>query len=73
MCSVRGIGVALMAIASMPLRDFLQPLLVLDAEALLFVDDHEAEILPLDVLREQPMRADHQIDFALRDIRRARL
>ena len=48
--------------------DFLEPLFVLHAEALLFVDDDEPEIFPLDVFREQPVRADHEIHFALGDI-----
>ncbi len=73
MCSVRGIGVALMAMASMPFADFLEALLVLHAETLLFVDDDEAEIFPCDIFREQAVRADHEIHFALRDIFQDRL
>ena len=42
----------------------LQPLFVAHAEALFFVDDHEAEVVELHVLREQAMRADHDVDFA---------
>ena len=42
----------------------LQPLLVLDAEMLLLVDDDEAEILEGDLLAEQRMRADDDIDLA---------
>ena len=60
MCSVRGIGVALMVSTSTFFLHLLQPLLVLDAEALLFVDHQQAEIVELDVLREQAMRADRR-------------
>ena len=40
----------------------LEPLLVGDAEALLLVDDDQAQVAELDVLRQQPMRADDQVD-----------
>ena len=43
----------------------LQPLLVGDAEALLLVDDDEAEPLELDRLGEQRMRADDDVDRAV--------
>ena len=42
----------------------LQPLLVLDAEPLLLVDDHQAEVLEGDVLLEEPVRADQDVDAA---------
>ena len=42
----------------------LEPLLVLDAEPLLLVDDDQAEILEVHVLRNQPVRADDDVDFA---------
>ena len=45
----------------------LQLLLVRDAEMLLFVDDQQAEILELHALAEQRMRADHDIDLAVRE------
>ena len=48
--------------------ELLQPLLVAHAEALLFVDDQQAEIAELDVFREQAMRADGNVDFAGRQI-----
>ena len=67
-CSVRGIGVALMADHVHALLELLQPLLVLDAEALLLVHDHQPEILEIHVLRQQPVRADGDIDFAFRQI-----
>src|ERR1019366_9239044 len=54
MCSVRGMGVAL---------------LVFDSEALLLIDDHEAEIPELDVFRKQAVGADGDVDFALGEIR----
>ena len=42
-----------------------QELLLRDAEALLLVDDHEAEILGHDVAREQAVRPDEDVDLAL--------
>ena len=39
-----------------------QQLLLLDAEALLLVDDHEAEVLRPHVAREQAVRADQDVD-----------
>ena len=45
MCSVRGIGVADIASTSIGLLDLLELLLLRDAEALLFVDDQQAEVL----------------------------
>ena len=41
-----------------------QQLLLLDAEALLLVDDQEAEVLGADVAREQPVGADQDVDLA---------
>ena len=35
---------------------------MLDAETLLLVDDHQAEVLELDLVAEQPVGADHHID-----------
>ncbi len=37
---------------------------MLDAEALLLVDDHQAQIAELDVLGKQAVRADGEIDLA---------
>ena len=60
MCSVRGIGVADMVSTSICAAHLLQPLLVAHAEALLLVDDQQAEVVELDVLaraaRCVPMR-----------------
>ena len=42
----------------------LQPLLVLDAEVLLLVDDDEAEVLEVDALAEHGVRADDDVDLA---------
>ena len=42
-----------MVSTSTSLLQLLQPLFVAHAEALLFVDDHQAEVLELDVLRKQ--------------------
>ena len=57
-----------MVITSTDFLQLLQPLLVLDAEALLFVDDHQAEIAELDVLRKQAVGADGEIDLAFGEI-----
>ena len=46
------------------LAHFFQALFVSHAEALLFVDDEQAEILKLHVLREQAVRADDDVNFA---------
>ena len=40
-------------------------LLVLDAEALLLVDDDQAELMRVHVGREQAMRTDEHVDFTL--------
>ncbi len=42
----------------------LDVLLVLDAEALLLVDDHQTQILVADPGLQQPVRADHDVDRA---------
>ncbi len=44
----------------------LEPLLVGDAEALLLVDDEQAEVLEAHVARQQPVRADDDVDLARR-------
>ena len=49
--------------------ELLQPLLGRDAEALLLVDDHQPEVLEPDVLRQQPMRADDEVDRAVGETR----
>ena len=46
------------------LLELLDLLLVADAEPLLFVDHEKPEIAELDVLRQQPMRADDDVDLA---------
>ncbi len=68
MCSVRGIGVAVMVSTSTGRPELLQLLLVPHAEALLLVDDDQAQILELDVLREQPVRADDDVHRAGGDL-----
>ena len=55
------------------LAQLLDPLLVRDAEALLLVDDQQAEIPELHVLREQPVRADDDLDLAGLEIVERRL
>ena len=42
--------------------------LVLDAEALLLVDDHQTEVLVEDTRLQQAMRADHDVDLAAREL-----
>ena len=44
--------------------ELLDALLVRDAEALLLVDDEEAEVLEVHVLREEAVRADDDVDLA---------
>ena len=44
--------------------ELLQPLFVTHPEALLFVNDHQAEVAELQVFGEQPVRADHDVHFA---------
>ena len=46
------------------LAQLLQPFLVRDAESLFLVHDEQAEIAELHVLREQPVRADDDVDLA---------
>ena len=46
------------------LPQLLDLLLVADAEPLLLVDDEQAEVAELHVLREQPVRADDDVDLA---------
>ena len=65
-CSVRGIGVALSVSTCTSDTQLLQPLLVRDAEVLLFVDDQEAEVPELDRLAEQRMGADDDVDASRR-------
>ena len=65
MCSVRGIGVAESVRTSTWCAHRLQALLLLHAEALLLVDDDQAEVRERDVLAEQPVRADDDVDRAV--------
>jgi hypothetical protein len=67
--SVRGMGVADIESTSTLCAALLQRLLVLDAEALLLVDDHQAEILER-TSWEQPVGADHDVDRAVGQARR---
>ena len=46
------------------LAHLLDALLVRDAEALLLVDDQQAEVAERHVLRQQPMGADDDVDLA---------
>ena len=45
-------------------RELLQPLLGRDAEALFLVDDEQPEVLEGDVLREEPVRADDEVELS---------
>ena len=58
-------GVADMASTSMCGAHLLEALFVADAEALLFVDDEQAEVLELELLREDGVGADEDVDLAL--------
>ena len=69
--SVRGIGVAESVSTSTLARIALMRSLWLHAEALLLVDDEQAEVLELHVLGEQAVGADHHVDVAGRDTRRS--
>ena len=64
-CRVRGIGVAVSVSTCTFALQLLQPLLVLDAEMLLLVDDQEPEVAEFHVLGEQRMRADDDVDAAV--------
>ena len=66
MCSVRGMGVAVIVRMSTLTRKLFEAFLVLDAEPLLFVDDQQAQVLEVDVVAEQPVRADEDIDLPSR-------
>ena len=63
--SVRGIGVAVSVSTSTSVLQLLDRLLVGDAEALLLVDDEQAEVLERDVLGEQAVGADDDVDLAV--------
>ncbi len=58
-------GVAVSVSTSTCWRSCLMRSLCADAEALLFVDHEEAEVLEMHVLRQKPVRADDDLDFAL--------
>ena len=60
--SVRGIGVAVSVSTSTSVAQLLDALLVLHAEALLLVDDEQAEFFGLHVVGQQPVGADHHVD-----------
>ena len=62
--SVRGMGVAVSVSTSTSVSQLLDRLLVADAEALLLVDDEQAEVLERDVLGQQPVGADDDVDLA---------
>ena len=46
----------------------LEAFFVVDAEALLFIDDEQAEVLELEVFGEQAVRADEDVDLAVGDL-----
>src|SRR5512141_242500 len=48
--------------------EMLEPLLVLDAEAMLFVDDDEAEVVELHILAEKAVSSDHDVDLSAGEI-----
>ena len=63
--SVRGIGVADMLQHVDGGPQVLERLLVLDAEALLLVDDHQAEVLDAYAGLQQAVGADDEVDRAV--------
>ena len=65
-CSVRGIGVADIAITSTRRRSWRSRSFWRDAEALLLVDDQQAEVLRAHVAREQAVGADQDVERARR-------
>ena len=66
-CSVRGIGVALIAMTSTLQLELAQQLLLLDAEALLLVDDDAGpRSLRAHVAAEEAVGADEDVDAARR-------
>ena len=65
MPSVRGIGVAVSVSTSTSARSAFFALLVAHAEAVLLVDDQQAEVLELHVGGQQLVRADHDVDGAV--------
>ncbi len=67
-CRVRGMGVAREGEHVDPHLEAPQRLLLGHAEALLLVDDHQAQVLGLHVLREQPVRADEHVHRAGREV-----
>ena len=68
MWSVRGIGVAESESTSTSRRSARSSSFCCDAEALLLVDDDEAELLRDHVAREDPVRADEHLDLALGEL-----
>ena len=64
-CSVRGIGRGAHRDHVDAQLELAQQLLLLDAEALLLVDDEQAEVLGAHVAAEQPVGADQDVDVAL--------
>ena len=68
MLSVRGIGVAVSVSRCDVRAQRLQRFLLAHAEALFFVDDHQAEILEAHVVLQQAMRADDDVDLAFGEL-----
>ena len=69
MCSVRGIGVAREREHVDLEAKLAQQLLLRDAEPLLLVDDHEAELLRDHVARQDAVRADQHLDLSVGEVR----
>ena len=66
-CMVRGIGVAESVSTSMLSRRFFICSLWPHAEALLLVDDHQAQVMGVHIARQQAMRAYEHIHAAVRE------
>ena len=72
MAAVRGIGVAVMTSTSgtAPSRPFARNIAaLLDAEAVLLVDDDDAERPQLDAFLDERVRADEDVDRPIREAR----
>jgi hypothetical protein len=64
MCSVRGIGVAVIVNTGTSFLSFLIRSFVDHAEAMFLVDHQQAQPRELHIARQQPMRPDDDVDFA---------
>ncbi len=66
--SVRGMGVAVSVSTSTSARKRLQSFFLLHAEAMLFIEDDQAEVVELHILLDQLVRADDDVQLAIGQI-----